>query len=191
MFSECKDLLTLISASCACVCARVLLHAVLRILGLVLADSAQTLRGSWLSRSPAFPTSKASPITTHHQAASQANGNIGHRETDRGTDLFLVVAPTLISPPPPASVTLALRPDSRPIKMLPFSTVPGTNSGRKRTRTRGTERLPTSMRFKGLVGSYRQAGWKKARSPRTKVARHHSSTVRSSRTAGPFLNVDK
>lgn len=47
------------------------------------------------------------------------------------------------------------------------------------------------MRFKGLAGSSRQAGWKKAPSPRTREARHHSSTARSSKTAGHFLNVGK
>lgn len=47
------------------------------------------------------------------------------------------------------------------------------------------------MRFKDLVGSSRQAGWKKAPSPRTKGARHHSSTARSSKTVGPFLNAGK
>lgn len=183
MFSECKVLLMLTGASC-----------VLRSVYCpsCSANPAQTLRGSWPSRSPAFPTSKASPTTpTHHQAASQANGNIGHQGTGMETGLFLAVGQTLISPPPLVSVTSASRPDSRPLRMHPFFTALGTNCGKRKTRMRGIERLRTSTLCKGLVGSSRQAGWKKVQSPRTREARHHSSTARSSKTAGPFWNVDK
>ena len=155
------------------------------------ANTAKTLRGSWPSRSPAFRTSKASPITTHHQAASQANGKIEHQGMATETGLSLAVAQTLISPPPPGSVTSASRPDSRPLRMHPFFTALGTNCVKKKTRMRGTERLRISMRCKDLVGSSRQAGWKRVPSPRTREARHHSSTARSSKTAGHFWNVGK
>lgn len=156
------------------------------------ANPAQTLRGSWLSRSPAFPTSRASPITpTHHQPASQANGHIEHQGTDMETGLFSAVAQTLISPPPLVSATSASRPDSRPLRMRPFFTVPGTNCGKRKMRMRGTGRLRTSTPCRGPVGSSRRAGWKKAPSPRTREAPHHSSTARSSKTAGPFWIVGK
>lgn len=156
------------------------------------ANPAQTLRGSWLSRSPAFPTSKASPTTpTHHQVASQANGNIGLQGTGMETGLSSAVAQTLISLPLLVSVTSASRPDSRPLRMHPFSTALGTNCGKRKTRMRGIERLRTFMLCKGLAGSSRQAGWKKVPSPRTRVARHHLSTARSSKTAGHFWHVDK
>lgn len=156
------------------------------------ANPAQTLRGSWLSRSPAFPTSRASPITpTHHQPASQANGHTEHQGTDMETGLSSAVAQTLISPPPLVSVTSASRPDSQPLRMRPFFTAPGTNCGKRRTRTRGTGRPPTSMPCRDPVGSSRRAGWKKAPSPRTRGAPRRSSTARSSKTAGPFWSVDK
>lgn len=174
-------------------CARAVLH-VLRPVSCppCAANPAQTLRGSWLSRSPAFPTSKASPTTaTHHQAASQANGNIGHQGIRMEIGLSSAVARTLISPPPLVSVTSASHLDSRPLKMHPFFTVRGTNCGKRKTRMRGIERLPISTLCKGPVGSSRRAGWKKVPSPRTREARHHSSTARSSKTAGPFWNVDK
>lgn len=184
MFSECKVLLML---TCAVLCV---LRSVF--CPSCSANPAQTLRGSWPSRSPAFPTSKASPTTpTHHQAASQANGNIGHQGILLEIGLSSAVAQTLISPPPLVSVTSASRPDLRPLKMRPFFTALGTNCGKRKTRMRGIERLRTCTLCKGPVGFSRQAGWKKVPSPRTREARHHSSTARSSKTVGPFWNVDK
>lgn len=156
-------------------------------------NPAQTLRGSWLSRSPAFRTSKANPITpTRHQAASQANGNIGHLEMGMETGLSLVaVAQIPINPPPLVLVTSASRPDSRPPKMHPFFTALGTNCGKRKTRMSATERLQISMRCKDLVESSRPAGWKKAPSPRTRAARRHSNIARSSKIAGHSWNVGK
>lgn len=126
MFSECKPFF--MPTTCftrACVCARAMSCALLCVLSLGLADSAQTLRGSWLSRSPAFPISKASPTTKHHQVASQANGNIGQQGPGMETGLSLAVAQILINPLPPVSVTSASRPDWRPLRMHPSFIVPG------------------------------------------------------------------
>lgn len=183
MFSECK-----VPLSHAHVCS------VLRCVSCPTrpANPAQTLRGSWPSRSPAFPTSRASPITpTHHQPASQANGHTERQGMGMETGLSSAVAQTLISPPPLVSVTSASRPDSRPLKMRPYFIAPGTNCGKRKTRMRGTGRLRTSMLCRDPVGSSRRAGWKKAPSPRTREAPHHSSTARSSRTAGPFWSVGR
>lgn len=44
-----------------------------------------------------------------------------------GTGLSLAVAQILISPLPPASVTSASRPDSRPLRMHPFFIALGMN----------------------------------------------------------------
>lgn len=147
-------------------------------------------RGSWPSRSPAFPISRVSPTTPKHN-------HKGRLATGHQVDLIEMEADHPKSPaaqipinlPPRALAISPLPHDTQLPKTRPYFIAPGTSCGRKRMRTSGIGKPQICTLFKGPVAYSKRAASKKAPSQKTKEAMRRWTRVTSKEKVIPSWTV--